>query len=135
MKFFKRVFWLGVLSFVAFWGWKFYERVRAVFKLDNSLPLFLKNTVGEKPGIHINMAFSNLSITLRFEQETLDKEENLEQMVREYIEDFYPVLAGLSIAIHITPREEAKVVEPEPVEADAAPMPEQVEEPATDGDE
>jgi len=122
MKFFKRVFWLAAFSFLAYWGWKLYERIHATFKLGNSLPLFLKNTVGEKPSMTSNLAFNALNIKLGFEQETLDKEDNIEQMVREYIEDFYPVLAGLNIMIAIEPRAETKVVEPKgeesPVEAD-----------------
>ncbi|MCD4829832.1 MAG: hypothetical protein K8R90_10430 [Candidatus Cloacimonetes bacterium] len=124
LKFFKRVFWLGVFSFLAYWGWKLYERIRGAMKLGNSLPLFLKNTVGEKPSMTSNLTNNRLDLTLLFKQETLDKEPNLEQMVREYIEDFYPSVAGMNVRINIDVRDEDDVVEPqaeeEPVEENPA---------------
>ena len=135
MKFFKKLFWLTVLGAAAWWGWKFYDRIRATFKLGASLPLFLKNTVGEKPAVQQNLTFNSLILTLRFDPETIEREENLEQMVREYVEDFYPVLAGMDVRIKIEPRAESSVVEPT-VEAAGESVADTAEEaPEADGDE
>jgi len=119
-KFIKRMFWFSIVSFAAYKGWKFYEKVRAVIRIGNSLPLFLKNTVGDKPTLYQNMAINRLEIKLKFNPETLEKEPNLEQMIREYIEDFYPMLAKMDIHIVLEPRAESEVTSMQPASSEAS---------------
>ncbi|MCD4650775.1 MAG: hypothetical protein K8S56_03190 [Candidatus Cloacimonetes bacterium] len=105
-KFCKCLFRAAFWGAIAYFGYRFYQRVKAVSGISKSMPLFLKNVLGEKPSMALNLAFSSMHIVLGFSKETLEKEENIEELVREYLDDFYPVFNGMSISIKISEREE-----------------------------
>ncbi len=113
-KFLKNLVVLGILAAGGYCVYKFIVRLKQTLKLDKSLPLFLKNTIGEKPGIQINLQFRSLAIILKFSAETLARETDIEQFVREYIEDFYPALAQMSLTVRLEEKPVEKEVDLEP---------------------
>ena len=108
-KFFQKVFGLAFFSLVIVFGYKFYAKMKSVMKLSKTLPDYLKNIFGEKPRMNLNMTFNTLEIKLIFSKETLAKEEDLEDTVLEYIEDFYPALSLRHLNIDIEAEEEPEV--------------------------
>ncbi len=117
-KFLKNVVVLGVLAAGGYCVYKFVMRLKQTIKLDKSLPLFLKNTIGEQPAIQINLQFRSLTIILKFSAETLARETDIEQFVREYIEDFYPVLSQMSLTVRLEEKPEEKELNLEPEETE-----------------
>lgn len=100
-SFFKKLFWFGVFSVGGYYAFKFYKRIKSLSNLHNTLPQYLENIIGEAPKQKINLQLNRLVYDLWFTKETLDKNPNLEDMIREYIDDFYPVFKGLTIEINI----------------------------------
>ena len=113
-KFFKNVFWLGVFSAVAYYGYKFYQRVKSLSNLHNTLPQYLENIIGESPKQKINMQLKSLVYDLWFTKETLEQNDNIEEMIREYIDDFYPAFKGMNIEININEKLNDEESEEEP---------------------
>jgi len=113
-KFFKNVFWLGVFSAVAYYGYKFYQRIKSLSNLHNTLPQYLENIIGESPKQKINLQLKSLVYDLWFTKETLEKNDNIEEMIREYIDDFYPAFKGMDIQISINEKSDDNETEEEP---------------------
>ncbi len=105
-SFFKKLFWLGVFSVGGYYGFKFYKRIKSLSNLHNTLPQYLENIIGEAPKQKINLQFNKLVYDLWFTKETLEKNPNLEDMIREYIDDFYPVFKGMNVEINIAEKHE-----------------------------
>jgi hypothetical protein len=100
-KFVKKALWIGAISAVGYAGFKMYQRVSAIAKLSKSLPEFLNNVYGEKPKLNVNMDLSSIKISVGFNQDILDDNEDIETTVSEYIDDFYPVLSKIKLNINI----------------------------------
>ncbi|MDD2423437.1 MAG: hypothetical protein PHT37_02180 [Candidatus Cloacimonetes bacterium] len=100
-KFFKTVLLLGGTAVAAHFGLKAYRRVNGIVKLAKSLPEFLSNVYGENPQINVNQGLGHISIKVGFSQEILDKHDDIENTIREYIDDFYPEVARCSVDIDI----------------------------------
>jgi hypothetical protein len=101
MKFFKTLFLVGGTAAAGYFGFKLYRIVNNITKLHKSLPEFLNNVYGEKPALHINHNLKAATIKVGFSQEILDKHNDIESTVREYIDDFYPELAKSTIVIEL----------------------------------
>jgi hypothetical protein len=106
MSFLKKVFWLGVFSVGGYFGYKFYRRIKSLSNLHNTLPQYLENIIGEAPKQKINLQFNKMVYDLWFTAETIEKNPNLEEMIREYIDDFYPAFKGMNIEININEKNE-----------------------------
>ena len=102
----KKVFGYAIFALLVMVGFKFYNRLKSVMKMSKTLPGYLKNVIGEKPRINLNMAFKSLEIDLVFSKDTLSKFQNIDETIIEYIEDFYPVLSGCHLNINIEAEEE-----------------------------
>lgn len=120
-KFFKGLLVIGGVALAAQFGLKAYKRINGTVKLSKSLPEFLNNVYGELPEVNINQALNSLSIKIGFTQEILDKHSDIENTVQEYIDDFYPDLAKVSVEINIHLKGEEPAEEA--VEEDAAEEP------------
>ncbi len=107
-KFCKKVFWYGLISFIAYHGYKFYAKIKAALEIDKTLPLYLKNTVGEEPEISLTITFPQSVLKLGFSKEILHKDKELKAKIEEYIDDFYPVLSGGKLEIRIYQKTEEK---------------------------
>ncbi len=105
-NFFKNLFWLAVLSVGGYFAYKFYRRIKSLSNLHNTLPQYLENIIGEAPKQKINLQFNKLVYDLWFTKETIDKNPNLEEIIREYIDDFYPAFKGMNIEINIEEKTE-----------------------------
>jgi hypothetical protein len=101
MKFFKTLFVVGGTALAGYFGLKLYKIVSNITKLHKSLPEFLNNVYGEKPTLHINHNLKVTSVKVGFSQELLDKHNDIESTVREYIDDFYPDLGKGTINVEI----------------------------------
>lgn len=110
-KFFKALLFIGGTATAAHFGLKAYRRVSGTVKLSKSLPEFLSNVYGEFPKIDLNQTMNYLSLKIRFSQEILDKHDDIENTVREYIDDFYPEVAKCSVDIEIQPKAEEEPAE------------------------
>ncbi|HPT72253.1 MAG TPA: hypothetical protein PLE74_08220 [Candidatus Cloacimonadota bacterium] len=100
-KFFKSMLILGGTAAAGYLGFKAYKKVSSIVRLSKALPEFLKNVYGESPKIHINMALNKVIIRTGFSQETIDKHDDIESTVREYVEDFFPSLGNKKLSIHV----------------------------------
>lgn len=101
-KFFKTLLVVGGTVFAAHYGLKTYKRINGTVKLTKSLPEFLSNVYGEKPEVkNLTATMNALDIKLGFSQELMDKHNDIENTIQEYIDDFYPELAKNSIEISI----------------------------------
>ncbi len=95
-----------VITFLAFGlfvylGVQFYNRVRGLINLSKSLPNWLKNNFGERPTVNISMFLKKMTIKIGLSDTIIEANDDIESMVREYIEDFYPGLKDTNIAITI----------------------------------
>lgn len=106
MKFFKTLFVVGGTALAGYFGLKLYKVVSNITKLHKSLPEFLNNVYGEKPILHINHNLKTATIKVGFNQAIIDKHNDIETTVREYIDDFYPELAKSTIYIEIFEKSE-----------------------------
>ncbi|MCB5262521.1 MAG: hypothetical protein LHW64_04795 [Candidatus Cloacimonetes bacterium] len=100
-KFCKTVLLLGGTAVAAHFGLKAYRRVNGIVKLSKSLPEFLSNVYGESPQINVNQGLGHITIKVGFSQEILDKHDDIENTIREYIDDFYPEVARCSVEIDV----------------------------------
>ena len=101
MKFFKTLFVLGGTALAGYVGLKLYKKVSSITKMHKALPDFLSNVYGEKPALHINHNLKTMTVKVGFTQEIIDKHDDIESTVREYIGDFYPELSKGAIVIEI----------------------------------
>ncbi|MCB5251024.1 MAG: hypothetical protein RBS16_02225 [Candidatus Cloacimonadales bacterium] len=99
-KFWKNILKIGAIAGVTYVGYKGYKRVDSIMKLSKSLPDYLENVLGEKPKVSITMKLKQIDISLGISQDTFDKELEIETLIIEYIEDFYPTLADVKAQIH-----------------------------------
>ena len=120
-KFFKTILFLGGAAAAAHYGMKAYKKVNGTVKLSKSLPEFLSNVYGEFPKMDISRSMNYLKIKIGFSQEILDKHDDIENTVREYIDDFYPEVAKCSVEIdiHVKGEEEGEAIDES--EAEVAP--------------
>lgn len=102
----KKIFGYALFALLIMIGYKFYIRAKSVMKLNKTLPDYLKNIFGEKPRMNLSRAFRSLEIDLVFSKEALAKDDNIEETVIEYIEDFYPGLSSYNMNINIEAEEE-----------------------------
>ncbi len=107
-KLFKALLVIGGAALAANFGLKAYKKINGTVKLSKSLPEFLNNVYGEMPEMNINRTLNSLSIKIGFPQEILDKHNDIENTVQEYIDDFYPELCKNSIEISVALKGEEK---------------------------
>ncbi len=100
-KIFKVLLLLGGTAVAAHFGLKAYRRVNGIVKLAKSLPEFLSNVYGESPQMNVNQGLGHITIKVGFSEEILDKHDDIENTIREYIDDFYPEVAKCSVEIDL----------------------------------
>lgn len=100
-KFFKAILVIGGTALAAHFGLKAYRKINGTVKLSKSLPEFLNNVYGEMPKVNIAQNLNSTNIKVYFTQEILDKHSDIDNTVREYVEDFYPELAKNSVEVSV----------------------------------
>ncbi len=114
-KFFKALLVIGGTAMAAHFGLKAYKKINGTVKLSKSLPEFLNNVYGEMPKVNINQTLNSTSIKVFFSQEILDKHNDIDSTVKEYVDDFYPELAknAVEVSVQVKSEEEPEAAEPE----------------------
>lgn len=114
-KFFKAILVIGGTALAAHFGLKAYKKINGTVKLSKSLPEFLNQVYGEMPKVNISQSLNTTSIKLFFSQEILDKHNDIENTVKEYIDDFYPELAKnvVDVSVQVKSEEAAEETEEE----------------------
>ena len=111
----KKFLWYGFLIFVVFRIIKFVKKMIALKNISGTLPQYLENLIDEKPTMNINLSFNKAFFKIKLSQETIDKNPELENTIREYITDFYPAFPMDKTTIEIEAKAEKKEeVKPEP---------------------
>ncbi len=118
-KFLRNLIVLGFFAVGGYCLYRFFSRLKQTIKLDKSLPLFLKNTIGEEPSVQINLQFRSLAIILKLTAETIEREPDVEELVREYIADFYPALANMNLSVCVEKKDEGKELKLDPEDEEA----------------
>lgn len=106
-KFFKTVLYIGGAATAAHFGIKAYKRMSGTAKLSQTLPEFLSNVYGELPLLNLHASLGQLNITARFSEEIIEKHNDIENTIREYVADFYPELAKFAINVDILAMDES----------------------------
>jgi len=130
-KFFKKALVFGGVALAAHFGFKAYKRFSGITKLAKSLPEFLNYIYGERPKLHVNQSLNMLNLKVEFSPEILEKHEDIETTVREYIDDFHPEMARGAITIEVIARseeDEGEVPFEEEDEEEEAPVQQEDEE-------
>ncbi len=102
-KIVKSLLLVGGATLAASFGLKAYKRINGIVKLSKSLPEFLNNVYGETPKVNMTKGLGTMYVKVFFSQEILDKHNDIETTVREYIDDFYPELGKAAVDITIGP--------------------------------
>lgn len=105
-KFFSTLFWLIFFAVGGYFIYQFYVRIKAIFNISKTLPQYLKNVIGEKPELDIDYKLVKVILDLKFAKETIEKNEDIANTVREYINDFYPMFKPDMIEINVLEKEE-----------------------------
>jgi hypothetical protein len=100
-KFFSTVFWLSVFAAIGYYGFKLYTKIMSIVNISKTLPQYLENVIGEKPKVDIRYTMKSGNIKVGFSQESLDKNDNIKEIIQEYINDFYPVFADGKLTIEV----------------------------------
>jgi hypothetical protein len=83
-----------------FWG--YIRRVLEFFKLVKTLPEYLRDMIGVKPAVDFSMNLpSKMAIRVGLRKEIMERESNLQEVIENYIHDFYPELISMKIDISI----------------------------------
>ncbi len=118
-KFFKAILVIGGTALAAHFGLKAYKKINGTVKLSKGLPEFLNNVYGEMPKVNINQSLNTTTVKVFFSQEILDKHNDIDNTVKEYIDDFYPELAKNAVDVSVEVKsEEAQEEEPEEKETE-----------------
>jgi len=89
-KVFKKFFTFLIISGFVYLGLKIYQLFKDLIELDKSLPQYLGNIIGEIPIVSIVPLINKITITVKFNQDVIKKHKDLENIVRDYVTDFYP---------------------------------------------
>jgi hypothetical protein len=103
-KVFKRLLIAGSLAFFSYQGFRSWRLIRSVIALDKALPGYLESIYGEKPKVscivNANVAV-NTRIIVKFSADILAQHSNIEETVRQYIDDYYPLLAKSRLKVAV----------------------------------
>ena len=114
-KTFKKILALLIISGIGYLGLKIYQLFKGLIELDKTLPQYLGNIIGEVPIVSIVAVFNKITITVKFKQDVIKKNEGLEKIVSDYVTDFYPIFKANNVTVLIEELKEEKE-EPAPKE-------------------
>jgi hypothetical protein len=97
----KKIFKFAIFGAVAYFGFRIFERIKSAIEISKTLPQYLENVVGEKPKVNMNITWHNAQVSVGLSKEVIEKNEDLENTIREYIEDFYPAVPDNCVTIDL----------------------------------
>jgi len=101
IKNFKKIFNLLIISGIGYLGLKIYQLLKGLIELDKTLPQYLSNIIGEVPVVSITALFNKITITVKFNNDVIKKNKGLENIVRDYVTDFYPIFKADNVKVLI----------------------------------
>ena len=107
-KTFQRFFTLLLISGIGYLGLKIYQLFKGVIELDKTLPQYLGNIIGEIPIISIVAMLNKLTITIKYKKNVIKKHKDLDNMVKDYVIDFYPIFKANNVKVLIEELKEEK---------------------------
>ena len=114
-KTFKKILALIIISGIGYLGLKIYQLFKGLIELDKTLPQYLGNIIGEVPIVSIVALFNKITITVKFDKDVIKKNKGLENIVSDYVTDFYPIFKASNVKVLIEELKEEKE-EPAPKE-------------------
>lgn len=97
-----------IISGVGYLGIKIYQLFKGLIELEKTLPQYLGNIIGEVPVVSIVAAFNKIAVTVRYKKELIKKNEGLDEIVKDYITDFYPIFKANNVKVKIEELREEK---------------------------
>ena len=100
----KQILLAGGLLFLGYQVFRMTRLIRSIIALDKSLPEYLESVYGEIPKVscalnaHITV---NTKIIVKYNAEILAKHNDIEATTRQYIADFYPLLANSRLKVNV----------------------------------
>ena len=107
-KTFNKILALIIISGIGYLGLKIYQLFKGLIELDKTLPQYLGNIIGEVPIVSIVAIFNKITITVKFNQDVIKKNEGLKKIVSDYVTDFYPIFKAGNVKVLIEELEEEK---------------------------
>ena len=101
-----------MISSIGYLGLKIYQLLKGIIELDKTLPQYLGNVIGDVPIVSIVAVFNKITITVKFNQNVIKKNEGLDKIVTDYVTDFYPIFKANNVKVLI---EELKEEKEEPI--------------------
>ena len=107
----KKFFTLLIISGIGYFGFKIYQLFKGLIELDKTLPQYMGNIIGEVPIVSIVAVLNKITITVKFNKDVIKKNEGLENIVSDYVTDFYPIFKADNVKVII---EELKKIKEKP---------------------
>ena len=107
-KTFNKILALIIISGIGYLGLKIYQLIKGIIELDKTLPQYLGNIIGEVPIVSLVALFNKITITVKFNQDVIKKNEGLKKIVTDYVTDFYPIFKASNVKVIIEKLEEEK---------------------------
>jgi len=107
----KRIFALTLISGIVYLGLKLFQLFKGLIELDKTLPQYLGNIMGEVPIVSIAASFNKITVKVKFDKDVLKKNEGLENIVLDYVTDFYPIFKAEKVKVLIEELEEKPIEE------------------------
>jgi len=119
----KKVLKYGLVAFGTYAGIKLYTIGKSILRISKTLPEFVKNLYGESPKLSLQynnlVALKmNLKIKLGFSKSIIEDNDDIEETVTDYIQDFYPALSKCRIDVQVYELEPTEENKPENVNED-----------------
>lgn len=107
--------------------YKVYRYITGVINISKELPVYLKNVVGEKPGMNLNVIFNKLTVILTFSENTINEHPNIADLTQEYINRYYPIFRQDHITIQVLQKEKVTPVTEKKEDIEDSEVPEKLE--------
>ncbi len=102
MKKIKLLLFLLVTGISGYFVCKYVRIMLEFFKLVKTLPEYLRDMIGVKPKVCFNLMLpKKMELKVGVEKEIKEREKNLEEVIENYINDFYPDLTDMKIKISV----------------------------------
>ena len=101
----KFTLWLAGISSLLYWFYWIYKVSKAEIELTKTAPKYIENIFGEKPAYFWNIVVTfpkviKISLILKdCSKIFLEKESEVESVIRDYIKEYYPLLRKANVEI------------------------------------
>jgi hypothetical protein len=103
-KFIKHSLIIGGITALIYQGIRVFRMAKALMALQTPLEEYLTANYGEKPKLNCSMNANlviDISVVAKFSAETLDKHLQIEEAIRDYITEYYPILCTKRLKVRV----------------------------------